>query len=444
MTYVSPFRLTLPLLFLVLLSQSPAAGLIRDTELETGLQELAAPLVKAAGFAPNSIDFRIIIDSSYNAFVAGKMAVYLHSGLLLDAKSPEEILGVIAHELGHIKAGHVPRRDEAIRDASSASTLAALAAMAMAASGVSSDAVVGVAIGGTDRARRSMLQSFRYDEAVADELGLEYLEKAGITSAGLEQMMRRLASQRTLPESHQSQYYQTHPDAAQRLAIYLDHTKQTNHNTASIAEDKRRLMERLVNKLRAYSEPAENIIQHSDDAAAASTQYRNAIAHYRRGDLELAYELMNGLCRAMPDDPFYHEFRGDILLSMAKPYAAAMAYEKALTLRPNSPQIQMNLGRSLIATNKKKHLPRAIESMLSAKKNEPDWAFIHRQLAIAFGRAGHIANANLSLAEEAILLGNGQQAARMAKRVLASKDLADDLRNRANDILFRFGRNFQK
>ena len=102
-------------MFFVVVSQSAIAGLIRDTELETGLQDFAAPLVKAAGFSPNSIDFRIIIDSSYNAFVAGERAVYMHSGLLLDAKSPEEILGVIAHELGHIKAGHVPRRDKIIR-----------------------------------------------------------------------------------------------------------------------------------------------------------------------------------------------------------------------------------------------------------------------------------------------------------------------------------------
>ena len=108
--------------------------------------------------------------------------------------------------------------------------------------------------------------------------------------------MRRLANQRTLPESHQSHYYQTHPDAAQRLAIYQDHaTNKTSNRTAPIAEDKRRLMDRLINKLRAYSEPAENIIKHGDDPGGASTQYRNAIAHYRRGDLELAYELINGL-----------------------------------------------------------------------------------------------------------------------------------------------------
>lgn len=439
MNHLLSFRLTLTLMFFAMISQSVAAGLIRDTELETGLQEFAAPLLKAASFAPGSIDFRIIIDSSYNAFVSGKMVVYVHSGLLLDARSPEEILGVIAHELGHIKAGHVPRRDQAISDANSAGSLAALAAIALAAGGAPGDAVVGMAIGGNDSARRSMLQSFRYDEAVADELGLEYLKKAGITSAGLEQMMRRLVSQRALPKSHQSQYYQTHPDAAWRLAIYQDHTKQTSHHTAPIAEDKRRLIKRLINKLQAYVEPAEDIIRHNDDPAAASTKYRNAIAHYRRGDLELAYELMHGLSEAMPDDPFYHEFRGDILLSMAKPDAAAIAYEKALALRPNSPQIQLSLGRSLVATNNKKHLPRAIEAMVAAKRNEPDWAFIHRQLAIAYGRAGHIANANLSLAEEAILLGNEERATLMAKRVLASADLANNVKNRANDILFRFG-----
>ena len=439
MNYLSFLRAALSFLFFILISQSAAAALIRDTELETGLQELAAPLVRVAGFPPNSIDFRIIIDSSYNAFVAGEMTVYMHSGLLLDAKSPEEILGVIAHELGHIKAGHVPRRDEALRNASNAGTLTTLAAIALAAGGAPSDAVVGVTIGGKDRARRSMLQSFRYDEAVADELGLDYLDKAGITSAGLEQMMRRLAKQRALPESRQSQYYQTHPDVMQRLAAYQDHTEQTSHRTAPIAEDKRRLMERLVNKLRAYSEPAHSVLRHSDDLDVATTQYRHAIAHYRRGDPTLAYKLMDALSKKMPDDPFYHEFRGDILLSMAKPDAAAAAYEKALALRPNSPQIQINLGRSLIATNDGQHLSRAIKAMIAAKKVEPEWAFIHRQLAIAYGRAGQIANADLSLAEEAILLGDEKQAVRMAKRALSRTGLANNLQNRANDILYRYG-----
>jgi len=433
-------KLALISLFSITIAQSALAGLIRDTELETGLQTLATPLMRAAGYAPDAISIRIIIDSSYNAFVAGERVIYIHSGLLLNAQSAEEILGVIAHELGHLKAGHVPRRDEALRDAGTAGTLAAIAALALAAGGAPSDAAVGVMVGGTDQAKRKMLRSFRYDEAVADELGLDYLDKAGISSAGLEQMMRRMAAQRALPESRQSQYYQTHPDSAQRLAVYQDHALQDGHKSASLSADDTNLMNRLVAKLRAYSEPAQSVLRQTAKTDSADAIYSQAIAQYRRGDLAAAITLMDQLSAARPADPFYHEFRGDVLLSMAKPEAAAAAYETALTFRPNSPQILVNLGRALIATNDKMRLLRAIEAISAAQKTEPKWAFIRRQLAIAYGRNGDIAAADLALAEEALLLGDDQQAVRMAKRVLADDRLKDDLRNRANDILFRFGK----
>ena len=433
-------KLALISLFSITIAQSALAGLIRDTELETGLQTLAAPLMRAAGYAPDAISIRIIIDSSYNAFVAGERVIYIHSGLLLNAQSAEEILGVIAHELGHLKAGHVPRRDEALRDAGTAGTLAALAAIALAAGGVPNDAAVGVMVGGTDQAKRKLLRSFRYDEAVADELGLEYLEKAGISSAGLEQMMRRMAAQRALPESRQSQYYQTHPDSAQRLAAYQDHARQDGNKSAPLSADDTKLMDRLVAKLRAYSEPAQSVLRQSAKTDSADAIYSQAIAQYRRGDLAAAVTLMDQLSAAHPTDPFYHEFRGDILLSMAKAKAAAAAYETALTFRPDSPQILVNLGRALIAINDKKRLSRAIEAISAAQKSEPKWAFIRRQLAIAYGRNGDIAAADLALAEEAILLGDSRQAARMAERVLSRDGLKDELRNRANDILFRFGK----
>ena len=440
MGYLILRKLALILLFSIGVAQSALAGMIRDTELENGLQTLAAPLMRAAGYAPDVISIRIIIDSSYNAFVAGKRVIYIHSGLLLNAQSAEEILGVIAHELGHLKAGHVPRRDEALSDAGTAGTLAAMAAIALAAGGAPNDAAVGVMVGGADQAKRKMFRSFRYDEAVADELGLDYLDAAGISSAGLEQMMRRMAAQRALPENRQSQYYQSHPDSAQRLAVYQDHARQNGHKSAPLSPDDTNLMNRLMAKLRAYTEPAHSILLQTAKTDSADAIYSHAIAQYRRGDLAAAITLMDQLSTAHPTDPFYHEFRGDILLSMAKPDAAAAAYETALIFRPDSPQILVNLGRALIATNDKKRLLRAIEAISAAKNTEPKWAFIWRLLAIAYGRNGDIAAADLALAEEAILLGDNQQAVRMAKRVLANDQLKDDYRNRANDILFRFGK----
>ena len=94
-----------------------SGSLIRDSEIELVLQDSVLNMAREAGF-PEGIKIRIIIDPAYNAFVVGGETVFIHSGLLLTARSAEEILGVIAHEIGHLAAGHAPLREEAAREAS--------------------------------------------------------------------------------------------------------------------------------------------------------------------------------------------------------------------------------------------------------------------------------------------------------------------------------------
>ena len=426
------------LLLFASLPGAVSAGMIRDTELESGLQKLMAPLVKAAGYPPGAIAVRIIIDPNYNAFVAGKQIIYVHSGLLLDAQSTEEIIGVLAHEIGHLKAGHVPRRDAAIADANSANALAALAAIAVAAGG-GGDAAAGVLIGGQDQATRKLLQTIRYDEAVADELGLSLLDETGISASGLRDMMQRMAAQRALPESRQSRYYQTHPGAAERLGVYQDHVNRKDGEATPLADDIQALAERLKTKLRAYVEPPQSVLAQFTDETVPGHLYARSIARYRRGELEAALAIIDRLIDMVPDDPFFHEFRGDVLLSMAKPDESAHAYETAISLRPDSPQILLNYGRSLIAGGRADDFTTAISALEKARAGEAKWAFAHRQLAIAYGRAGRLADADLTLAEEALLTGDTQQAIKMARRTLSYENLRDELQNRANDILFRYG-----
>ena len=419
----------------------PSAGnasLVRDTELEFGLQQLMAPLLEAANYPPNSIAVRIIIDPDYNAFVAGEQIIYLNSGLILNAKSAEELVGVMAHEIGHIKAGHLQRRDASIADANSASALATLAAIAVAAGG-GGDAAVGVLIGGQDQVTRKLLKTSRHDEAVADEIGLSLLEKSGISANGLRNLMQRLAAQRALPESRQSRYYQTHPDAAERLSVYLDHFSRQTGRTTPISNEILALMDRAETKLRAYVESPQSVLQQFDDVTNLVHLYAKSIALYRRGELEAAMTVIDSLIKMTPQDPFFHEFRGDILMSMAKPEAAAQAYEQAISLRPDSPQILLNYGRALIASGRAKDLTNAISALEQARDGEPKWAFVYRQLAIAYGRAGQLADADITLADEALITGDTQQAISMAKRSLSHGTVRDEIQNRANDILYRYG-----
>ena len=302
-----PNRYLAAMLLFVSLPIVACAGMIRDTELEAGLQKLMVPLVEAAGYPPNSIAIRIIINPNYNAFVAGEQIIYVHSGLIVNAKSAEEIIGVLAHEIGHLKAGHVPRRDAAIADANSANALAALAAIAVVAGG-GGGAAAGVLIGGQDQVNRKLLQTIRYDEAVADEIGLSLLDKSGISATGLRDMMQRMATQRALPENRQSRYYQTHPGAAERLSIYQDHVNRQTGKTTPISAEILALVDRLETKMRAYVEPPQSVLSQFDDAHALTHLYAKSIALFRRGELEAAMTVINNLIEMAPQMPFFTNF----------------------------------------------------------------------------------------------------------------------------------------
>ena len=429
------------LLFCAVLTALPAsAGTIRDTEIEATIEDMIAPLADAAGFAPGEIKVRIIIDDNVNAFVQSGHTIFINSGLVIDDVDVLQFIGVMAHELAHIKAGHVQRIDENLTQAKSAIALASIAAVALAAGG-QGDAAAGVLIGGNDRAGRNLLSSVRQNEAVADEIGLALLDEVGVSGTGLRDMMARLSRQRALPQSRQSKYYSTHPGAAQRLQTYQDHVNRSPFSDTLPDSKIVAQFNRVRTKMIAWTQRPLTVLAEDDPALDPDLRtYAKSIANYRRGDLEQALADIDTLIAAAPKDPYFHEFKGDILMSMAQPIAAAASYERAITIRPNSPQIKLLLGRALIATNDKERLSRAIEVISSARTEEPSWAILHRQLGIAYGRAGMISEADMSLAEEAILSGNNVRAVQLAKRTLARDSLAEPLRNRANDIIFRYGK----
>lgn len=426
---------------LCLATSSVSASLIRDSEIEAGLEGLMAPLVEAAGFPPGGVKIRIVIDPSYNAFVAGKRIIYVHSGLLVEATDAREFLGVMAHELGHVREGHVQRLDDELQQASNNAALATLAAIAVAAGG-SGDAAAGILIGGNDTATRGFLASRRRDEAVADEIALELLEETGTSAIGLRDLMARLARQRSLPESRQSAYYSTHPNALERLQALQDHVGKSSHTDARLPEAVDAIYARVVAKIEAWTEAPQRVLARAGEMAPniAMESYMLAIASFRRGDLGEALRRMDDLTAAFPADAFFHEFRGDILFAMASPEQAALAYEAALDRRPQSTLIQLNLGRSLIAIGGKSELERAIEVLAAARGAEPEWSFLHRQYGIALGKSGRITEADLALADEAIVINDKQRAAQLANRVLNRDGVPDVFRSRASDILFRYGR----
>ena len=417
------------------------ASVIRDTELEAGLLRIARPMAKEAGLNPGKLQIRIVISPQYNAFVMADGIIYVHSGLIMKADNMLEVAGVLAHEIGHIAAGHVHQRPSVIREAGMASILGAVAAVALTAAG-SADAAIGVMAGSTDQTRKIVMARSRQDEGVADEYAISLMTSQGYSVAPMAERMRQIASQRMLPETRQSDYYRSHPGALERSAVFQDHVN--THETSPPVEAPwmTRLHQRLKSKLEGWATPPRNVLVSTMGTDDHNDLYKRAIAFHRLSDLDAAREFMQELITARPDDPYFYEFMGDIMLASGDAAAAVEAYLKALeNLSPtiNAGQIELSLGRAYLALDNPTSIEKAVTVLRRAQRNEPNWAFVKRQLGISLGRAGHFAEADITLAEEAMMTGNTDLAKQLAERVKSNPDANNQQRRLAHDILLQLG-----
>ena len=422
---------------LSLLATAAHAGVIRDTEIEDTLLEIMRPMAAEAGLNPDKMKVRVVINSAYNAFVAADNMVYVHSGLIIDAESVLEVAGVLAHEIGHIASGHIPRRNEIMQSAGMNSLLSAVAAIALSASG-NPDAAVGVLAGGTDQSRRMILAQSRQDEGVADEWAIKLMESQNLSLQPMADAMRKIGAQRSLPQSRQSDYYLTHPGAQDRSAVFQDHVNQHEHGELLTPGWMVLAHQRIKTKLEGWTLPPKTILSNSFGDYSEEATYQRGIAYYRLSDYNAAIDEMTQLTNDYPQDAYYWEFLGDVHRSNGDADAAINAYRKAIDLIGsdlNLGQINLSLGRALMMKNDDAAWAEAVKVLEQAHQDESDWAFVKRQLGIAYGKSGQYAAADLILAEEALISGNNELAAQLAKRVSNHQDVTPIQKQLAADIL---------
>ena len=437
MTFKQFMTKCLAVLVLAMMAHSASASIIRDTEIEDALLKIMRPMATDAGLNPDIMQVRIVINPQYNAFVMADNMIYVHSGIITSSDTMQEVAGVLAHEIGHIAAGHIPRRGEVVENAQMAGLLSAFAAIALSAAG-SGDAAFGVLAGGIDRSQRIVLARSRQDEGVADDIAMELMLNQGLSVEPLAKSMRRIGAQRSLPQSRQSDYYLSHPDAYERSAIFQDHV---NTNEASDMQEPEWMIKahaRIKTKLEAWTDPAQNVLANNIGDYSEEATYKKAIAFHRLSDYKAAASEMSFLINDYPTDPYYREFLGDILLKGGQIDNAINSYKSALMLmedKLNKGQINLSLGRALVIKGDAISINEAVIILEKANREEPNWAFVKHQLGVAYGKAGRLANADLILAEEALVIGNHGLAKQLASRVNKHPDATAIHKQLAQDII---------
>ncbi len=396
-----------------------AQSILRDAETEALFNDMSRPLILSAGLSPATVRIVLINDDSINAFVAGGQTVYVHSGLLEAADNANEVQGVIAHELGHIADGHVVLQDVGIRPAVGITLLSLVLGIAAIAAGAG-EAGAGILAAGQTVAQGKFLAFTRVQEATADATGAKFLREANISGKGMLTFFKKLQSQEyAYGVANIDPFAQSHPLSGQRIAnLTADITASPaygNRPDAALNDRFRRVKAKLLGYVAPYQQTL-NTYPETDQSSYG--HYARAFAWHKAGYPDKADAEANALVRSQPDDPYYLEIKGQILLEAGKP-AEALAPLREATAKTQNPLIATTLGHALIATENSANYPEAVKVLRQAVARDDDNPFAWYQLGTVYELTGDQTRALLATAERASLQGDVRTAAFSARGALA-------------------------
>lgn len=408
----------------IAIPQVQAAGLplIRDAEIEGLMRIYTRPIFRAAGLNPRSVKVYLINQPNINAFVAGGQRIFIHTGLLQQAANPNEVIGVLAHETGHIAGAHLARLGSQIEKASNLAILSMLLGMAVAVGGAATNTKgagqIGQATvaGGQSLARRNILSYVRAQESSADQAALRYLTKSGQSGKGMLDLFHNLANKSLGSLRRTDPYTQSHPMPFERirnLERMVKKSKYYNRKDPGVLLLRHHLMQA---KLAGFlSSPRVVYRQYPKNNNSMPSRYARAIVSFRTGDIKNALPLINSLIKDIPQNPYFWELKGQALLESGRPRAAIKPLKIAIKKTSNNGLIAMLLARAYLGAGGKGNAKTALSVLNKAKRTENDSPDLHFLLARAYGTTGNLPRAELETAETALLRGDKPLALQKAK-----------------------------
>jgi predicted Zn-dependent protease len=426
----------LAILSTLLATPARAQSILRDAETEALLQEMSAPLVAASGLRPADVRFVLVGSRSINAFVAGGQIVYIHAGLIENADNANQVQGVIAHELGHVAGGHVVNTAGQERATNIALLSLLLGAAAMAAG--AGEAGMGILSAGQQAAIGSYLAYSRVQESTADAAAARYLSAAGISGRGFVDFFMKLQNlefRYAIPQDDDQQYGRTHPLSGDRVRFLRDTLSADpawdRPSDPALEARFQRVKAKLVGFLQ---EPTQTLRQFPQSDTSVGARYARAYAWHKDAHPERALAEVEALLATAPDDPYFLELKGQILLESGRPREALPPLRQAVQATRAEPLIAAMFGHALIATEDPANYAEA-ESVLRAAVNRDNVnPFAWYQLGVVYAHNGDEARASLATAERYVLMGQAGLALASAESAMGGLSQGTPDWLRAQDI----------
>jgi predicted Zn-dependent protease len=406
----------------------PAAAqglsVVRDAEIEQLMRDYANPIFRAAGIDTGAAKIILVGDRRFNAFVANGRKMFINVGAIMDSETPNQLIGVIAHESGHIAGGHLARQRDEIANAQILAILGSLLGAAAVGGAVASGGDIGlsgnagaIVFGPQELVRRNLLAYQRGEEQAADRAALNYLEATEQSARGMIETFERFANESLFASAGADPYLQSHPMAPDRIA-----------NVAAVAEQspffEARDAPTLLTRHALARAKLFGFVARFDEVnrryppsnTSVAARYARAVATYRGGRLQDALGEIEGLIKAQPKNPYFWELKGQALLEGGRADAAIAPLRQAVRFAPNQPLIRALLGQALVATENPKNVDQAIKELRTVVGRDREATDAWRTLARAYGLKGNGPLADIATAEVYILSGKIKEAIPIARR----------------------------
>jgi predicted Zn-dependent protease len=412
--------------------------ILRDTEIENDIRALGTPIWRVAGLDAATMGIYIVDDAQLNSFVAGGQAIFLNSGLIERAENPNMLIGVIAHETGHIAGGHILRALEAMKNASIETIIAE--AIALGASVAGGNAAPMIAAAG--EGQRAYMSFSVGQEATADHAAMKFLDRSGQSARGMLKFFEILQADQPLGGEPLDPWARTHPLTSERIDYVRHHVEDSPYSNAADPPQFVTLLKQVQLKLHAFlDDPSATLRAYPPSDRSPDARYARAIAYYRIPQLDKAVPEIDGLIRDFPRNPYYDELKGQMLFENGRIRDAIAPYEEAVKLAPDAPLLRISLAQTYIESGDPSLIKRAIAYLEDASLVEGREDLVWRLLAIAYGRDNQLGKAALALAEEALVDGkqkDAQQQAQRAKQILphgsSAYQRAEEIQREAKDL----------
>ena len=418
--------------------------MIRDAEIEQLLRDYTAPIFKVAGLTTQNIQVVIINDPQFNAFVMDAHRIFVNTGALMQATTPNQMIGVFAHETGHIVGGHLSKMRQELANVQTAMIVAMLLGAGALVAGAHSNNIdmgnVGGAMLSAPQAlgMSTLLAYQRAQEESADRAGVRFLTMTHQSAKGMYDTFKRFADQTLFAAQGSNPYLQNHPAPEERMAALEELAKSSPYWGVTDPPALQFRHDMMRAKLYGFTERPDAVLRrYPATDTSLPARYARAISTYRFGDLRNAVAQIDGLIADMPNDPYFYELKGQALLENGHPMDAIPPLRRAVALAPapGVALIQILLAQALVATNDPKLSAEAVSLLHVALFKEPEDGDAYTTLAMAYGRENDLADADLASAQAAFARGDNKTARELAERAKQRFPIGSPGWVRADDIV---------